>query len=142
MDYDVAARNNRRRNDILWDTLLAIVDGFAICRVPDPDPEVVFAASALSLTINGGHEEAIIEATHGPITSPIGPGTGNHQPLVVCTLELDGGGRVDGRDVGRVETELCSAGWHCGTLLVLGNKCELSLPGQVVNIRMNVGAGR
>jgi hypothetical protein len=105
---DGPTTNGRRRLGGVVGAHLVVVDHLARGPVPDLDAEPVGTPAAVHLPIGGRQQEAVIP---GPVdrapTFELGPGPGDHEPVVAGAVKVQ---------VAGFELELGPAGWGRGAL--------------------------
>jgi len=100
--------------------LVVIHDTIAVVHVPDLEAELVKAATAINLTVNGRqHEAQVVRAvSDGALAFVLRRGTRDDQPLLTGRMEVE---------FACFELELGDSIGHVRALLILGNKAEFRL---------------
>src|SRR5437899_89666 len=107
MDHDAAAANRRGWVRAVQSAKLIVINGRA-CAFPNLDPELVHAAAALHIPVDGGEDEAVAPGVvHRAGTFVLSARARDHQPVVVAAMEIE---------VGDLELELGLARRYRGAL--------------------------
>src|SRR5215210_4751490 len=115
MDDDASATEYCGQASIIVSTYLVVVyDGVAVVLVPDLNPELVGAAAAVHLAVNGSQDEAVVTAAvDRALALELRSRPCNHEPIIGRALEVE---------VSHPELEFRVAGRDIRAILVLGNE--------------------
>jgi hypothetical protein len=115
-DY-IAALNGRHRISGVPCPQLVVVHDSARGPIPNLDPELVHAATAIDLSVNSGEDECVVA---GPVYRPrafvLGPGAGHDQPLVASAVEVQ---------TCHTKLKFGRSGWRASALLVPGYEAKV-----------------